>query len=401
MGEKCGGMKLGLFAAGVILVLMTMEGVQVLGGEVRHIGLTAGGSDGFEDSDIKEGVERDMMMGEVVEPSEHPWPMFQHDARHTGYNPNAPAYDNPGRLKWKTYLNGKVSRSVPVLGRDGRIYIGLAWGDQPGLVALDVNGSVIWRYITDAVGSSPCLDREGNIYFRTIFSVRLYSLYPNGTLRWKYEEEYPENGSYSSVTIGEDGTVYFGAGNGYLYAIYPNGTLKWRFKTGGRVATPAIDEKGVIYFGSTDYYAYAVYPNGTLKWKFKTEDQILYGPSIGLNGTVYFCSRDYYLYALYSNGTLKWKFHVDGRVQGPPAISPDGSIYFTSYDNNRIYALYSNGTLKWAFRAGYMYNSPVVGGDGTIYVGSTLWIWALNPNGTLKWKHVIGVMGGMYVLPLL
>ena len=56
-------------------------------------------------------------------PGRLPWPMFQHDARHTGYNPNAPAYDNPGRLKWKTYLGGRVSDSVPVLGKNNNNYL--------------------------------------------------------------------------------------------------------------------------------------------------------------------------------------------------------------------------------------------------------------------------------------
>ncbi|MCD6111029.1 MAG: hypothetical protein J7K08_05060, partial [Thermoplasmata archaeon] len=64
MGDKCGGMKLGLFVAGVILALIIMEGVQVLGGEVRQISLNDEGSNGFESGDVNEKVEGDMTRGE-------------------------------------------------------------------------------------------------------------------------------------------------------------------------------------------------------------------------------------------------------------------------------------------------------------------------------------------------
>ncbi|HDD60686.1 MAG TPA: hypothetical protein ENF69_07090, partial [Euryarchaeota archaeon] len=213
MGEKCGGMKLGLFAAGVILVLMTMEGVQVLGGEVRHIGLTAGGSDGFEDSDIKEGVERDMMMREVVEPSEHPWPMFQHDARHTGYNPNA-VYDNPGRLKWKVNV-GTISDCSPIITVNNTIVIGTAFSDY--------NNGILFF-----------LNREGEIIKR--FSTGGFNI-------------------ISTPALDSAGHIYFGSDSGFLYALYPNGTLKWKFKTGDKIwSSPAIGGDGTIYVGSVDNY---------------------------------------------------------------------------------------------------------------------------------------------------
>ena len=42
-----------------------------------------------------------------------------------------------------------------------------------------------------------------------------------------------------------------------------------------------------------------------------------------------------------------------------------------SYDNN-IYALNSDGTLKWKYATGdhLNLNSPAIGNDGTIYIGS-------------------------------
>ena len=108
-----------------------------------------------------------------------PWPMFQHDEKHTG------------RSEYDTSNN---------------------------------TGKEIWRFKTGGgITTSPAIDKDGVIY------ITRYAIYPNGTLKWKFEE-----GGWmtSSPAIAEDGTVYIGNRDGHLYAINPNGTLKWKYKTG-------------------------------------------------------------------------------------------------------------------------------------------------------------------------
>ena len=119
-----------------------------------------------------------------------PWPMFHHDAQHTGLSPvNTSA--NPGTLKWKFGTNGKVESS-PAIGADGTIYVGSA---DDNLYALNPDGSQKWAFATGgAVVSSPA--------------------------------------------IGADGTIYVGSAHDNLYAITDNGasaSLKWKFTTGAAV----------------------------------------------------------------------------------------------------------------------------------------------------------------------
>ncbi|MEM4229483.1 MAG: PQQ-binding-like beta-propeller repeat protein, partial [Thermoproteota archaeon] len=77
-----------------------------------------------------------------------------------------------------------------------------------------------------------------------------------------------------------------------------------------------------------------------------------------------------YLYALNPDGTLKWKYQTGGYVYSSPSIGSDGTIYFGSYDSH-LYALNPDGTLKWKYKTGdYVYSSPAIGSDGTIYFGS-------------------------------
>ncbi|MBL7183088.1 MAG: PQQ-like beta-propeller repeat protein [Anaerolineae bacterium] len=87
-------------------------------------------------------------------------------------------------------------------------------------------------------------------------------------LKWSYAM----GGGVGSPSIGSDGTIYAGSGDGKLYAINPNGTLRWSFATGGRISScPAIASDGTIYTGSWDSKLYAINPNGSLKWSYIAE----------------------------------------------------------------------------------------------------------------------------------
>jgi len=67
---------------------------------------------------------------------------------------------------------------------------------------------------------------------------------------------------------------------------------------------------------------------------------------------------------------LKWKFETGNYVYSSPAIGEDGTIYVGSWDDY-LYAINPDGTLKWKYGTGSGVNSsPAIGQDGTIYVGS-------------------------------
>ncbi len=52
-----------------------------------------------------------------------------------------------------------------------------------------------------------------------------------------------------------------------------------------------------------------------------------------------------------------------------PAIGADGTIYIGSNDHN-LYAVNPDGTKKWSFKAKNGMSMPSIGTDGTLYVGS-------------------------------
>src|SRR5439155_3681437 len=108
-----------------------------------------------------------------------------------------------------------------------------------------------------------------------------------------------------------------------------------------------------------------------------------------------------------SAGTKLWEFaasprtFVDpmtGEIQqlpayifSSPAVGADQTIYFGS-GNAEFYALTPAGIKKWSFQTGAeIQSSPAIGRDGTIYFGSVDGkLYALNPDGTKRWDFPTG-----------
>ena len=247
------------------------------------------------------------------------------------------------------------------------------------------------------------------------------------------------DGVVSSPAIGDDGTIYVGAGwnsegavDSSLYAINPDGSLKWRFTTkAGVFSSPAIGPDGTIYFGSLDTYLYALEDSltyGKLKWATSLGAMVYSSPVIVADGTVYVGDLNFYIYAVNPDGSVKWKYRTGWCVFSSPAIGPDGVVYVGSKDEN-LYALEDSvtyGKLRWKYATGKFYDghfvdsSPAVGSDGTIYVGTDPYggggkdqspvdrvFFAVNPDGSLKWAFdmedgaesspAIGADGTVYV----
>ncbi|KYK26685.1 hypothetical protein AYK20_08735 [Thermoplasmatales archaeon SG8-52-1] len=82
----------------------------------------------------------------------------------------------------------------------------------------------------------------------------------------------------------------------------------------------------------------------------------------------------------------KWNIKLDSWCDSSPVIDENGTIYIGS--SWYLFAINSNGTLKWKYKTwGNIDNAPAINEDGTIYAGSNEgYLYAFYPNGTKKWK---------------
>lgn len=331
-------------------------------------------------------------------PMNSSWPMSCHDLHHTSQSPYSTAH-NHGAEIWRfqcDWVDGG-----PVIAQDGTIYFGDKSYPQY-LYALYPNGTLKWRYqlLNIWVWSTPAVAEDGTVYVGD-FEGNFYAIDSDGNLSWIYHIPDPGGNSIgSSPAIAPDGTIYFGAmmsgHNGYIYALNPDGTVKWRYPTDDYVETdPAIGNDGTIYIGSDDQYLYAMNPNGTLKWRFPAGGMVRSQPSIATDGTIYVSAEDKTTFALNPDGTVKWSFGY-GCANSAIAIAADGTLYIPGIE---MYALYPNGTVRWKFTFGpkeYVDRScPAISADGTIYVGTNIGgtlggdIVAVNPDGTEQWRQRI------------
>ncbi len=89
---------------------------------------------------------------------------------------------------------------------------------------------------------------------------------------------------------------------------------------------------------------------------------------------------------------MKWESPgTGGSIASSPVIGDDGTIYI-GHVENKIVAISPNGTIKWSYPTGdSIYSDPCIGDDGTIYIGSNdQYLYAMNPSGTLKWRFKTG-----------
>lgn len=117
------------------------------------------------------------------------------------YDRNFYAIKPDGTLKWKKGSGGNTVQSSPAIGIDGTIYIGLTYS----LKAINPDGTEQWSYRIGTSDCTPTIDSVGTIYAP---SDKLFSIKPDGHLKWSYD---PPEAITTSVAIGRDGDLYFGA----------------------------------------------------------------------------------------------------------------------------------------------------------------------------------------------
>jgi outer membrane protein assembly factor BamB len=209
--------------------------------------------------------------------------------------------------------------------------------------------------------------------------------------------------SQSAAAISLDGTIYLGDRDNSLTAFDPaDGAKKCLYNHGfeGDIHTPiTIGANGTIYFAfSQNLYGTGVFtalnPNCSLKWKYVIGSFMdASSPAIDQAGFLYMGDVTGKLHKFQDNPTSTtrlWKVPVGTKITASPVIGSDGTIYVGS--TNGLSAVRpTDGKVLWNFPAGIVDQTPALGSDDTVYFGVKSGqfraIYAVARDGTLRWQH--------------
>ena len=256
---------------------------------------------------------------------------------------------------------------------DGRIYAtGQSNSSSPGgsnipVVSLSPDGSINWVYEFDSnsfdMAYTIITDEAGNIYVggeSDNMGFTIFSLYPNGTLRWEFGTD---GMAAFDLIIAPDGHLYAGgwtSDGGGIVSLTTDGALRWIYEydapDGGFSQVTAIDadsNSNIYASGSADYkyLVFSVDSDGNFRW-----DEIHQGTASGIfmdnaANDIAVGSDD----NVYATG----KFDMAGA---------DGRVFMTM-------SFTSDGNLRWqdihagSQQAGDIAWTITTGPDETVYVG--------------------------------
>ena len=227
-----------------------------------------------------------------------------------------------------------------------------------------------------------------------------------GTKKWTFTSK---ANFCSPVALGPNGTVYVGTfkqgDRGPLIALNANGKMKWGLPSKGAglvLEAPVVGADGTVYVVPNNGILYAVRPTGSIKWKLPIRGSGKEGTlALGHDGTIYVPVRtkgDNYLVAVGPDGTKKWSLETGSGGSSSPLVGPDGTIYVGG-----IRAIKADGTLKAKFR-GSLRGGMAIDRDGTLYLNMDREFGAMQSDGTKAWSFkslyrivpVIGPNGVIY-----
>ena len=224
-------------------------------------------------------------------------------------------------------------------------------------------------------------------------SNSVFSFNPEGVFKWTASDN-----NFYCLSIDSAGElITTRGGNEYASKYSKDGTKLWSFEdneTGSSwVSMPAVGPDGSIFFLFADSTFQSLASDGIANWEWPISGHA--SPSITSDGSITLYG-DGKLFSFYPSGGKQWELTIPGTVSdsSPCSIASDGTIYFSyiSDSHGKLLAVSPTGTISWEkdFTENAT-NEPLIGGDGTVYLGFDTTFYALNSNGIVKWTFDIGL----------
>jgi outer membrane protein assembly factor BamB len=335
------------------------------------------------------------LVEETVSPASPPSkPLAQSKPAVTLETATAPKGDSRSdRIAWTLRETGshrrgpQPLRNCPAVDSDGRIYACL----QDQLVAFRESRAgdeieVLWRYAAGGfVPGSPAVGPDGHVRFHADDGL-LHCVNNSGQACWTADVGEPLG--WAAPAIDESGTTWVSSLEAGLLKVESDGAIKRRpyFRSVSKFDCPGVLLDSTLYLGCEDHFVYAIdlaERRGNNRWDHapdlgETKWYINSAPALLDSELLIVASRDQHLYAFQLDGSTVYRVQLPGQVLGSPVVDGDGSVFvgirYGDDDGKQTGGLICidgrTGKQRWAQEVNAAVEStPVVGADGLVYFG--------------------------------
>ena len=326
--------------------------------------------------------------------------------------------DLPGQVRWRFQADADAIRSRPALASDGTVYAIDADGH---LYALAPDGGLIWIFNTTGTGpGNVTVGPDGTIYTGT--SLAIFALAPDGTLKWKFNQS-PGALILLGPNVGPDGNIYAVSTEGVgVFSLTPQGSLRWAVPE--IYARPVVILQEIVFAPPPQSQLYFHANDHLISYRLDGTPVFSYTDGVPLGDNQPAVSPDGSLYTnLFSatgpgltlgkfneNGGLVWqvfdKFTQPTTYMSTPDAGSDSNVY----DGRNLSSLYSfnpGSSVRWQYNDPGILFQPIVSPvNDLVFVGGVFaygqpgFFAAVSNTGVLRWKIALPVENGLFVVPV-
>ena len=317
-----------------------------------------------------------------------------------------PRQGQTGQVRWRFQVDADYVPTRPAVGPDGTVYASDSYGH---LYAVDSTGGLRW--IFNGSGANVSVGQDGTIYVGSTLDI--VALNPNGTVKWRFNQN-PGAFILLGPNVGPDGNIYAVGIEGLgVFSLTPQGTLRWSLTE--RYDRPIVSYQEIVFgtlaqsrlYFHADRHLRAVSLNGSPIFDYS--DALVNAdpqPAVASDGSMYSNVSWTMLGAFDNSGSLRWHLFDFSNVMSTPDVGPDGIVY-DGQNLANLYAINSNGTIRWQYSDPGILNGPVVSPrndllmiGGLVTYGQPGFFAAVSTTGSLIWKELLPVENGFNIWPM-
>jgi hypothetical protein len=326
-----------------------------------------------------------------------------------------------GPIRWRFQADADYIQARPAVATDGTVYAIDVYGH---VYAVTPDGALKWIFNARGTGfGNISVGPDGTIYLGNTTVV--WALAPDGTLKWQFTQNPGANTLYGP-NVGPDGNIYAVGFQGLgVFSLTPQGTLRWstpediipRLRVFFQEIVFGSPGQPQLYFHGNNHLR-SLGLDGTSLFSYADNlggSQADAQPAIAPDGSVYtnlfIPTGPGLVLATFDNaGNRRWiifdQFPTSTNALTMTETGPDGVVY-DGRNLMSLYAINPDSAVRWQYTdTGILFSHMVSPLNDLLFVGGVInygqpgFFEGISTAGKLLWKVVLPIENGLNIVPM-